>query len=378
MTALLGLWLSLCVLAWLLLVLGVGRWGRGHTLAPVGRAVATVRVCVPARDEAGRIGPCVARLLSSDGLDRMEVVVVDDGSTDGTADEARSAGGADPRLRVLAGVERPEGWSGKAWAVHQAAEGATAEWLLFLDADVRVDGRAVASAVARAEVDRADLLSLFGTWALHSFWERVAIPAVGWAIRGAVDLDAVNAGGEAAPAFANGQFILVRRDAYLAWGGHAAVRAEVLDDVRLAEVARRGGARLRLLWAPWAFQVRLYTGLSDLVAGYRKNLYEGLGRRPVVGLAAALVVLGTSVLPVLALPLLAVWAPPWLADLAAASVALEVLFRLRVEWRDGRSGWIAPLHPLGAAVLAWVLASSTLARRVRWKGRSFTCGQADP
>jgi len=374
-TALLVCWLGLASAIWGLLLLGVHRWGRRWTLeAEEGRG--RVRVCVPARDEEGRIGPCVEAILGSDHRD-LELVVVDDESTDDTAAEAWTALAGDPRGVVRPSAPRPPGWSGKAWACAQAARDADGDWLLFLDADVVVHPRAVGSAVAAAGSSRAALLSLFGTWSLHGFWERVCIPAIGWLVRGAVDLERVNDDLPGSPAFANGQFLLADRSAYVGWGGHEPVRDQVLDDVRLAEHVRSQGGRIRLLHAPWAFEVRLYRGLAEIVAGYRKNFYEGLGRRPVIALVAVASVFATSVLPVLAAPALVGCGRPLLGSWAVGVTLASMAYRVLLERRDGRSGWVGPLHPVGAAVLCWVLLASMVSREVHWKGRRFTGGTAD-
>ncbi|MBN2798818.1 MAG: glycosyltransferase [Deltaproteobacteria bacterium] len=372
MSALLALWLAITLLSWALLLAG-GAWDKGWRLGP-GAAEGQVRVVVPARDEVENIGACVRAVLASEHQG-LRLVVVDDDSRDGTGAAALAAGGGDPRLELRRAGPRPEGWSGKAWAVQQGADDAACPWLLFLDADVRLDPGALGAMLARAEADGAELLSLFGSWELVGLWERVVIPAIGWFIRGAQDLDALNGEGASRPAFANGQVILVRTEAWRAWGGHGAVRGEVLDDVRLAQVARAAGGRLRLLHAPWAFRVRLYRSLGEIVQGYRKNLYEGMGRRPALALIAAALVGLTSVLPWVALPLLLWRGPGWGSAGALLAVGMMTLFRWRIERQDGRSGLIAPLHGLGALVLLGVLLASMAGGRVRWKGRAFVGGR---
>jgi hypothetical protein len=379
-----GAYLGLLTLLWTALTLGVGAWGRRWTLAPreTGQPVPPVTVCVPARNEEGNIGRCVGAILASEGVD-LELIVVDDASTDATAAEARTAAVNDPRVRLLEGRPPAPGWSGKAWALAQAAADAARPWILFVDADVTLHPRALLAALAQAEAERLDLLSLFGTWSLESFWERVAIPVLGWVVRAATNLDAVN--DPARPdAFANGQFILARRSAYERVGGHRAVRAEVLDDVRLAQAFKRVASRIQLLHAPWAFRARLYRSLGEIVRGYVKNFYEGMGRRPLVALGLALFTLVGSLLPFVIVVVVTVarLAAGWvLLDLpmfawTVGVCALIVAFRWRQERLDERRGWYALAQPLGNLVLAWVVLRSMMVIDVEWKGRRFKDGQA--
>ncbi len=355
---------------WVLMIASIPRYGREHGL-PVdgGRPLADVRICVPARDEAANIAACVSAARAA--APGAEIVVVDDDSSDGTGAIARAAA---VDVTVRAAPPRPSGWSGKAWACQVAADGAEARWLLFVDADVRLAPLVVSSLVVEAERAQRDLLSVFGTWRLVTFWERVAIPAIGWFIRGSVDLAAVERGDRA---FANGQVLLVKRSTWSSLGGHGAVRGAVLDDVELARAVRRSGGAVGVRYAPWAFEVRLYDSLSAILAGYGKNLFEGMERRRSVAVAAVLAVTLTSVLPPVLVPVGLLVGDVELVGVGAALWALEAAFRFQVERRDGRSGWIAPLHPLGAAVLVVAIVRSTL-RRAVWKGRTFVGGQAGP
>jgi hypothetical protein len=380
-----GGYLALLTLTWASLAFGAGRWGRRWRLTSGQRApdnAPRLSVCIPARDEAGRIGPAVRAALALD-YPNLEVVVVDDRSSDGTGQEARDAGAGDERLRVILGTEPPAGWAGKPWACLRAAGEATGELLLFVDADVQVAPWSAGAAVSAMETENLDLLSLFGDWELRSFWERAVIPVVGWFIRGSVDLDGVNDQARQ-EAFANGQFILVRTQGYEAVDGHAAVRAEVLDDVRLARAFKSRGLRTGIRHAPGAFSVRLYTGLGDIVAGYGKNLYEGMDRRPIIAWGAILFVVVSTLSPYVVLAALGVgvatgaWSPPrlgWWLWLAAI-VGLIHLFRFRLERADGRSGVHSLTHPLGNVVLVWVLLRSFFGMRAQWKGRAFVDGKA--
>lgn len=383
---LLGAYLGMLTVLWAAMTAGVGGWQRRYALPPSRRhALPKLSICVPARDEAHQIGGCVRAALAQDHPD-FEVVVIDDGSRDGTGDAARAAGGGDPRLRVMSSGELPAGWAGKPWACRRAASEAVGAHLLFVDADVELAPEAARRAAETLLDTSAALVSLFGAWRLVNFWEKVAIPVIGWFIRGATDVGAVNTPGRP-EAFANGQFILVDRAAYESAGGHGAVRAEVLEDVRLARVMKQRGHRLSLYFAPDLFRVRLYRTLGEILAGYGKNLYEGMGRRPLVALGALLFLFVGALAPWLFLGVVVVsptalltglrapWA--WGAWIAIACL-LPVVFRWRLERADGRSGWMAWTHPLGNLVLAVVLFRAVFSVRSTWKGREFHDGKAPP
>ena len=367
--SLLLLWLGLSAAVWSITLLGVLGWGRSSRLSE-GTSEAGVQVCVPARNEARNIDACVRSVLAS-SHEQLTFVVADDQSTDATATLALRAADGHPAFTLRAVPDRPQGWSGKAWACTLAAKSATAPYLLFLDADVRVSPSFIARMVGVAEREQVDLVSALGTWDVRGLGETVVVPTIGWLIRGAADPDAVNRGERA---FANGQALLVRRSAYLAIGGHSAVKGTVLDDVRLAEAMMESGAKVRLYWAPGGFTVRLYDGVREVFEGYRKNLFEGLGRSRVLAVVGAVSLLAFGVLPILG-PWLA-WGQPVASVLAWVTIAAMVGTRVRLERLDGRSGLVAPLHPVGLAFLVAVLAASALSREVSWKGRTFTGGSA--
>ena len=381
---LLGGYLTMLSLLWGALLGGVGSWHKKHALPEhASTELPPLTICIPARDEAHQVGACVVAALLSDHPS-FTVVVVDDCSTDGTAEAAIKAGNADTRLVVITARPPPAGWAGKPWACALAAAEATGTHLLFLDADVVIAPSAARRAASAMVARKLGLLSLFGTWTLGSAWERIAIPVVGWFVRGVTDLDAVNTPGRK-EAFANGQFLLVDRHAYESVGGHAAVKDAVLEDVRLAEVMKQRGWPLGLYADPSAFSVRLYRNLREIFEGYTKNFYEGMGRRPHLAIVALVFLLVTAVLPYVLFPVV-VFAPaallagmgaqwPWQVWMALVC-GLPVAFRFRLDRADGRSGILAFTHPLGNAVLAAILIGSVFRVRSRWKGRLFHDGKA--
>jgi hypothetical protein len=379
----LAAWLAAMTVLWGALLLTAGAWGRRHALpAAPSAALPLVSIVIPARDEARNVAGCVRAALAQVGAE-FEVVVVDDESADGTAAVALAAGGGDPRLRVVLAEPRPPGWSGKAWACWSGAGLARGALLLFVDADVTLAPGAVHRAGSVLVARGLGMVSLFGSWTLGSWWEHVAIPVVGSAIRGALPVDRVNDPSDPA-AFANGQFILVERDAYLRSGGHSAVRAEVLDDVALAGALKRSGAALGLYAAPDLFQVRLYRSFREIVAGYGKNLVVGLGGRRGVAVGLAGVVVAAGVAPVAHAAL--GWIAPGVAFPGArevgswrawstAVVGLMIAFRARLDLVEGRTMVHAWTHPIGNAVLAGILVRAAMSRRATWKGRNFVAGR---
>ena len=382
-----GGYLGMLTLLWSGLLLGVSRWKKQFRMPDSDWTgdLPRLSVIIPARNEALNIATCVQSVLASTHPD-IEIIVVDDASTDGTAGIATAAAAGDPRVRVLAGAALPAGWAGKPWACEQGAHLATGGHLLFIDADVKLGADAALSSAKVLERQRLDLLSGFGTWRLETFWERAAIPVIGWFIRGAIHIEAVNLPSRP-EAFANGQFILVRRGPYEAIGGHTAVRAEVLDDVRLARTMKKRAYTLGLYFAPELFSVRLYRGLGEIIAGYGKNLYEGMDRKPHIAIIALLFLFVTLGAPWLAL--VAGMTQPqllqnalgtttfWLVWLAL-TCALPIGLRWRLERVEGRSGALAWMHPVGNIVLAIVLVRALTAVRSSWKGRIFHDGKALP
>jgi len=378
-------YLGLMSLAWIALCWGAGQWGRAWRLKRESRDLEDkplVSICIPARNEARCIEDCVRAAIEQDYAN-FEILVVDDRSEDDTGALATRGAGGDVRFRLIRGEEPPSGWAGKAWACQRLSAESVGRLLLFIDADVCLAPWAVTAAVAEQQRRGSALLSLFGDWDLRSFWEVTVVPVVGWLIRGAVNLDEAN-NSNSPTAFANGQFILVERDAYLRVGGHEAVQAEVLDDVRLAQAFNTRALPCTLLHAPGAFRVRLYTSLSEIVSGYSKNLYEGMDRRLGIGCGAILFVFVGTVLPFVVLGTLVYvqaalgWHLSFFWTIWAAAICgLIVFFRWRIERMDGRSGAYAFSHLLGNLVLVWILLRAIFSLESEWKGRRFVDGKAE-
>jgi len=333
--------------------------------APAAGAAATTTVLLPVRDEERNLLPCLAALLALRG--QPPVQVIDDGSSDATAELAAAAAAREPSLTLHVAGPVPAGWRGKVHALWVGARGVRSTWLLLTDADARPDPAALARALAAAARWRLDAVSLAGFQEAHGLAENLLVPGV-FAMLDALlgDWEAAAASGGAP--VANGQFLLLRREAWESCGGFEAVRNEAVDDVAMAALMRRHGFRTGFFRAPDLLSVRMYRGFGEAVRGWRRNLGGLVGPRPAVT-AAALAVL---VLPAAAMGgALAAGSGVAAALLWSAGAATSGMLRTGSGHRPG----YALLYPLDALLLAGVLAAGARDRRrgrlLSWKGREM-------
>ncbi|MDP9312805.1 MAG: glycosyltransferase family 2 protein [Chloroflexota bacterium] len=361
-------------------------WGAGRVplLGPLqhpSASLPTLTVIIPARNEALRITRCLTGLAAQNLAD-LDIVVLDDNSTDDTAEIVRSFAAQLPGLRLLTGEPLPPGWAGKCWACWQAAQASEAEWLLFLDADTAPQPHMVATLVDYAVNNRIDLLTLLPLLELHSFWERVLMPPFVGIIQAVMPIDVVN-DPRSSLALANGQCILIRRDVYFATGGHAAVRDSVLEDVRLAQTVKQAGYRLRAVGGPELMGVRMYTNLAEITEGLRKNAFAGARagggwRTAWGGFRQALLALGPLALITIGLALTAVGHGSG-ALVLGFGVLLFVLTVTYWGYLVARLHQLNPLwalfYPLGTlgyfSLAGLAFLSILRGRGVTWKDRTY-------
>ncbi len=333
------------------------------TLQPVRPSGEEVRpprtsLLVPARDEADRLPHTLPGLVAQDVA---EILVLDDGSRDGTADLVRAAARRDPRVRLLVGAPPPPGWVGKTWACHQLAEAATGELLVFCDADVLLRPGAVAAAWAELVRQDCDLLSVFPRQQTGTLGERMLVPLIDESLLAFLPHRLLRAPVPAA-ATANGQFLAFRRDAYHLVGGHAAVADRLVEDVALARAVRRRGLRLGLALGGDLVGARMYRGYREAVAGFGKSMREAHGGRTSVLVASAIFHLAAYTLPWLR------WrrGPLWRAAALAGPVA-----RLLANAATGRRAWAEALVVPAIAPAALPVYAVALRRTAVWKGRRY-------
>ncbi len=240
--------------------------------------IPSVVIFIPARNEARGLEQRLRSVLQQD-YPNFSVRFVDDQSTDETLAIAQRIAHSSPRLHVLRGESRPSGWLGKPWALHQLTRGVAADWFLFVDADIVLHSQALSQAMHYAHKYQADLLSFTVGLELETFWQRVLGISSGMAMPAVAPLLHVN-DPKRSTAFAAGGFLLFRRSAYEAVGGHEAVKNRVVEDITLAHRAKEQGLRLIVLCAPDLVMTDYYGTFREIWTDMRKNLYALFGFRP--------------------------------------------------------------------------------------------------
>lgn len=373
---------ALTCLIWLYLLLGHGRFWLSEPELPPSRTAAnpalapvdapavapTVAVVVPARDEAPFIAATILSLLAQDYAGRFHIILVDDGSSDGTGTIAR--GLADPRLTVLTGAPRPPGWSGKLWAVAQGlAEAGDAALVLLTDADIEHQPDHIAALVAQQRRANCDMVSEMVALHCDSLAERALVPAFVFFFQLLYPFDWVNDRRRSTAAAAGGT-ILLRRHALARIGGIEAVQGKLIDDVALAAAVKQGG-RIWLGHSTLARSIRPYPGFADIWRMIARTAYVQLRFSPLLLIGTTLAMALVWLLPPAA-TLFAHSAARWLG--LAAWVMLSASYWPTLH-RYRRGVLWAPILPLVAAFyMAATLGSAVnhyRGRGVAWKGRAY-------
>lgn len=343
-------------------------------LSPEPRPV--VSIIVPARNEEACLTTCLSSLVAQSGP-ATEIIVVDDHSTDRTAEIAISFAAAHASLRVISPPPLPEGWIGKSNAVVAGAALARGQWLLFTDADTFHQPGSLARALDEAARSQAAMLSYSPEQEVHGFWEMAVMPVVFAEL--AATFRPSDVSNPASPVVAaNGQYLLIRSDVYQAVGGHAAVAHDLLEDVALARHVKQAGHRLLFRYAPDAVRTRMYRSFAQLCEGWTKNLVLLFPnpRRLILKRLAEFYAIAGSLLCAALCASLGWWdiAPAFLA-ISAISYAtfLRRILRAHFPWRANL------LAIFGLSVFVHLLRRSAIQWNgdgVTWKGRRY--GRSTP
>jgi chlorobactene glucosyltransferase len=334
--------------------------------APLSKSTPLVSILVPARNEERNIAACLES-FKAQVYANLEILVLDDGSTDNTAAMVNSFVEQDPRIRLIIGDPLPAGWLGKNWACDQLSRRARGEILLFIDADCRCAPSAVSHTVGWMQHLQAGMMSVFPQQLTLTLAEKLVVPVIYIFVYSLLPVWLVYRRRSPIFAAANGQWLAFTRDAYQRLGGHRAVRHQIVEDVELSRLAKRLGERLLIVCGTREVFCRMYDSARAVWEGFSKNAFGLVGFRSAPFFTLLAILTLTFVFPYFML------AKPSVADLAAVAVFMNVGLRLLLAWRYLQPAVVGSLlHPVAIAITMLIGLNSFRwfkTGRTKWKGR---------
>ena len=339
-------------------------------------AIPTVSVLIPARNEEGSIASCVQHALANTHVD-LEVIVLDDQSTDATAEIVRQIGVTDSRVRMETAPLLPEGWCGKQHACYVLSKLAKFELLTFIDADVRLEPEALARMVAFLQESKAGLVSGFPRQETGTFLEKLLIPLIHWTLLCFLPLSRMRKDIRPSLGAGCGQWFLTTREAYEQAGGHEAIKASLHDGVKLPRAYRKAGIMTDICDVTELATCRMYRTNSQVWFGLAKNAREGLGDSKLLPFFTMLFIMGqvipTTLSYVFFIDSIAN-GPSLLFTSFFLSHMIVSFVMANISKRFGYPHLIVYLHPLAILVLLAIQWYANIAfwlgRPVGWKGRA--------
>ncbi len=332
----------------------------------------SVSVLIPARDEAAGIRKSVAAALASEHVD-VEVVVLDDHSTDATPDIVKALSQQDSRVRYIMGQQLPGDWNGKQFACLQLAEAASHQRLVFIDADVHLAKHALSKLIARQDQTEVALLSAFPYQQTGTLLEKWLIPLIHYILLGFLPMARMRGTVDPALAAGCGQLFMTWKADYRRAGTHEAIKASRHDGLKLPRIYRAAGLSTDVIDGTDLADCRMYEGAGQVIRGVLKNASEGIAN-PKLIVIFTILLLGASLLPLLTFMLAVIEGEKLAIAFSATGIVLAHLPRVMAAVRF-RQAWIGVLchcvaTPLFVA-LQWVaLVNHLTGRKVAWRGRT--------
>lgn len=336
-----------------------------------GRRREQVSVLIPARDEAAGIGDCVRAALRSQDV-QLEVVVLDDHSSDATAEIVRSIANDDPRVRLLTGQLLPADWNGKQFACYQLAQAAKYNRLVFIDADVQLSSDALRRLIAYQNTHDVALLSAFPHQLTVTWLEKWLIPLMHFILLGFLPIARMRQSRQRAYAAGCGQLFVTRRADYQQAGTHAAIRASRHDGLKLPAAYRDAGLSTDVVDGTPLAACRMYRSAGEVLRGLLKNASEGIAS-PQLIVPFTSILLGGALLPWCALAAAVTLGDPPAGAVAVVALVVAHLPRALAA-RQFQQSWQGVLFHTPAVVLfialQWIAFLNRLTgRSVAWRGR---------
>ena len=238
-----------------------------------------VSVLIPARNEEINIENCVSSLLKSN-YPHLEIIVLDDNSSDKTYDIVKEIAEHHETLRIVKGKKLPPGWNGKNWACHQLSQIARGDWLLFTDADTIHKPHSISTALAAAQKRKSDFVSCIPGFITKTWSEKLYFPVIHFVFVALFPFRMMNFSKDSRLSFAMGPFLFIRRDFYASWGGYEAIKTEVVDDIAMAKKVKEYNGKISIIDGTPFMDVRFYRNFKEVWNGFSKNSYEALGKAP--------------------------------------------------------------------------------------------------
>ena len=334
-----------------------------------------VSVLVPARNEEQVLDGFIRNILASQGV-QLELVVLDDASTDSTAQRVSQWSDRDPRVRLVHGKKLPQGWCGKQHACYQLAESARFDTLLFLDADVTVQPDAIARSVAFLNRSKVDLGSGFPHQETPTVAGWLLLPLIHFVLLGYLPLSRSRLSNDPSLAAGCGQLFITTRLAYDKAGGHAVIKSSLHDGIMLPRAFRKAGLRTDIFDASDIASCRMYETNRDVLQGITKNATEGIGAPRTIVPFTILLGGGVVAPALLLICILSGTSQSWIAMTGISfGLALNYFPRLITLNRFKQSAGSVFFHPLAVgiflAVQWFALGRRLLGIKTSWKGRSL-------
>ncbi len=332
-------------------------------------------VIVPARNEEINIKRCINSICKQT-YPHLEVIVIDDGSTDGTASIVKKLQKEYPSVTLIRSRPLADGWKGKSWALHQGFNHCKGEWLLFVDADTVLKPTCLADSLSFAIGGRIDMLSMMLEQELRTAWQKIILPVVYQWFSTRFSLGKVN-NPEDKQALAVGQFMLIKREAYVKIGGHKAVRSKILENCELVKTAKEARLSYKLVGGKDLASSRIYESFWEIWEGWER-LFIGHSGKTLKGLITAILIIGlTSIAPFSSLifDLVTLNFNPVLNTVVAIQLILILFYRSLMNYTLKIPQWYTLLHPIGGLLAVgicfraiWDLITG---EKIQIKGRTY-------
>ena len=334
-----------------------------------------ISVLIPARTEEDNIKRCINSLLKQD-YENLEILVLDDGSTDGTVKIVNELIKKDVRIRLYYGKPLASGWLGKSYACQQLAGYARGKYFLFVDADTLHFPTSVSSSVACLLKYKIDALSVFAKQIMVSFPERMVIPFGNFMIMAFMPLALIRRSRRALFCTAIGQFMLFKKNVYKGIGGHESVKGEILEDVIISKQVKRCGYKFMIFDGRSNLFCRMYHNFSEVVSGYSKVLFSSFDYSIMMMSTAIVVIAAIYLMPFVMFPLSIVfdWQQAYV-NIMVLQIIFILITRIILSIRFGMKAVDILLYPLSVIYLLSMAVNSVLQYRfnigICWKGRTY-------